>query len=407
MEKGKFEEMFDRLPSNIKETEVLRLSSKKVLAALLELLLHSKARESRVIYCSNTTLRRLSGVGSQELLPSIHQLMDYDLITRVVGSARKGGETKGEASEYTINIRKLKEPLVEKTFDDLFDEFLEDEAAESLEMPINTTTTTSNTTTITNPISISNTTTITNPISISNTTSTTNPIETTSSTEITIPTPLQVQEQCQVKHERPKSFKDLHYYFIQRIEEECKDKNSDELNEIQESLKDELDKFNEIRGYKNIYRYLIIPSIENKRKKLQEKGFEDFVTEFNQEESTESQLDSSEPPSEKETVNDEQNYIPTAEDNQQLREINKIVNPYLVKVQSAKSKVVLDSIIASLTQEVKEYICSIGDVSDWVIEEFSGRVADYQSARLTEIEKEHSEVINMQLRQFDQLTSYY
>ena len=84
-EKDKFEEMFDRLPSNIKETEVLRLSSKKVLAALLDLLIHSKARESKVIYCSNAMLRKLSGLNSNDLLQSIEQLADYDLITRKKG----------------------------------------------------------------------------------------------------------------------------------------------------------------------------------------------------------------------------------------------------------------------------------------------------------------------------------
>ena len=158
MAKDKFEEMFDRLPTNIKETEVLRYTTKKVLAALLELLLHSEARESRIIYCQNSRLRKLSGVSSNELLPSLQQLIDYDLITRKVGTVRKEGE-KSEASEYTINLKKLKEPLVEKTFDDLFSEFL-DEDEESLETPINTTITTS----ITNSISTSTLTTNSTPI---------------------------------------------------------------------------------------------------------------------------------------------------------------------------------------------------------------------------------------------------
>lgn len=161
MAKTKFEEMFDRLPSNIKETDILRLPTKKVLAALLELLLHSEARESRVIYASNARLRKLSGISSNDLLPSIEQLIDYDLITRKVGTVRKEGE-KSEASEYTINLKKLKEPLVEKTFDDLFSEFIEDE--ESLEMPINTAITTTITT------------------STTTTTSSTNSIESTTST---------------------------------------------------------------------------------------------------------------------------------------------------------------------------------------------------------------------------------
>ena len=253
MAKTKFEEMFDRLPSNIRDTEILRLPTKKVLAALLELLLHSEARESRIIYCQNSRLRKLSGISSNDLLPSIEQLIDYDLITRKVGTVRKEGE-KGEASEYTINMKKLKEPLVEKTFDDLFSDFFEEE--ESLEMPINTAIT----------ISISNSS------SMSTSTENTTPIENTSSTT------LQVEEQNQVELETPSSFSELQKHFIQRMEKECKDKNLDELNEIQESLKDELDSFNEIKGYKNVYRWLIVPSMEKKKEKLITKEFEECIT---------------------------------------------------------------------------------------------------------------------------------
>lgn len=179
MAKTKFEEMFDRLPSNIKETEILRLSTKKVLAALLELLLHSEARESRVIYCQNSRLRKLSGVSSNELLPSLQQLIDYDLITRKVGTVRKEGE-KCEASEYTINLKKLKEPLVEKTFDDLFSEFL-DEDEETLETPINTPITTS--ITITTAIATSSAIASTNSIESTNSIA-----STTSNTTFTIET---------------------------------------------------------------------------------------------------------------------------------------------------------------------------------------------------------------------------
>ena len=247
MAKSKFEEMFDRLPSNIKETEVLRLESKKVLAALLELLLHSEAKETRVIYAPNSRLRKLSGIDAKKLLPSIEQLLDYDLITRKVGKVRNKDE-KGEASEYTINFMKLKKPLVEKTFDDLFSEFIDE--GESLEMPINTTITTS----ITNSISTLTTT----PNLISNSTT--------------------LQEQEQAELERPNSYSDLQKYFVRRMEKECKDKSIDELNEIQESLKDELDEFNEIRGYKNVYNFLIKPSMEKKKEKLMDKELEKCLT---------------------------------------------------------------------------------------------------------------------------------
>lgn len=247
MVKSKFEEMFDRLPSNIKETKVLRPESKKVLAALLELLLHSEARESKIIFCGNAKLRKLSGIDNTKLRQSIDQLIDYDLITRKVGKVRKEGE-KNEASEYTINLKKLKEPLVEKTFDDLFSEFIDE--GESLEMPINTTITTS----------------------ITNTTSTI----TTTPNSILNTTTLQKQEQAEL--ERPNSYSDLQKYFVRKMEKECKDKSIDELNEIQESLKDELDEFNEIRGYKNVYNFLIKPSMEKKREKLMDKELEKCLT---------------------------------------------------------------------------------------------------------------------------------
>lgn len=144
MEKSKFEEMMGRLPSNIKESDVLRLESKKILAALLELQLHSEAKNSGIIYVGNSMLRKLSGVGSSNLLSGIQQLIDYELITRVKGSVRKVQTEKGQASEYRINFKKLKEPIVEKTFDDLFSQFCEE--SQSLEKPISTTITTTITT---------------------------------------------------------------------------------------------------------------------------------------------------------------------------------------------------------------------------------------------------------------------
>ena len=270
MAKTKFEEMFDRLPANIKETSVLRNSSKKVLAALLELLLHSEARESGIIFCGNSLLRKLSGINENILLPAIDQLIDYDLISRKVGKARKEGE-KGLASEYIINFKKLKEPLIEKTFDDLFGDFVDEESPETPINPaITITNTISNTNTISTPISNTNSTLISN--SMSTSTENTTPIENTSSTII------QNQEQVQEQPEIPTSYSDLIEYFKDRMEIECKDKNLDELNVIQESLKDELDEFNEIRGYKNVYNFLIKPSMEKKKEKLMDKELEKCLT---------------------------------------------------------------------------------------------------------------------------------
>lgn len=172
MEKSKFEEMMDRLPSNVKESDVLRLESKKILAALLELLLHSEAKQSGVIYVGNSMLRKLSGVGSSNLLSGIGQLIDYELITRVKGSVRKVQTEKGQASEYKINFKKLKEPIVEKTFDDLFSQFCEE--SQSLEKPISTTITTTTTTSITTSNTTTTSNTISNSIETSNENTTSN-----------------------------------------------------------------------------------------------------------------------------------------------------------------------------------------------------------------------------------------
>lgn len=115
---NKFEKMYDRLPDNIKNSDLLSLQSKKTLAALLELLLHSKANSTGVIYTTNKMLRRLAGINSNNLLDALNELKDYDLITRKVGAGY------GNASEYTINVSILKKPLVKKGFDELFNKFM-------------------------------------------------------------------------------------------------------------------------------------------------------------------------------------------------------------------------------------------------------------------------------------------
>lgn len=147
-EKNAFEEMMDRLPSSIMETEVLRDQSKRVLAALLELYLHSKAKETKLVITDNGMLRQLSGIGTNELLPSIYQLEDYELITRKVGKKREKGK-KATASEYIIHFKNLIKPLKEKTFDELFADELEDAESSETSMSIATATTIPTTTSTT------------------------------------------------------------------------------------------------------------------------------------------------------------------------------------------------------------------------------------------------------------------
>lgn len=152
------EEMMEKLPSNIKETDLLKLSTKKVLAALLDRLIHSEAKDTGIIYCNNRTLRRMAGVGSNVLIDSLYELGDYGLVER------RRGTGVGDASEYVIDFSELVKPIKEKSFEDLYGKFLEESKPSEtpISTPITTTITTPTTTTTSNTISNTSTNTISN-----------------------------------------------------------------------------------------------------------------------------------------------------------------------------------------------------------------------------------------------------
>lgn len=340
MAKDKFEEMFDRLPSNIKETEVLWDESKKVLAALLELLLHSEARESKIIYAPNSRLRKLSGIDNGKLRPSIDQLIDYDLISRKVGKPRIEGE-KSEASEYIINFKKLKEPIIEKSFDDLFSDFFED--GESLEMPINTAITTATTT------SISTSTTISSSTSIE--TSTINSAENRNS----------LQEQNQEE--------------LEIIDSEENNLSESQLvsNEIPMEVlisTNELDSLNDHTD-------------ADKSSTINEGTNDDEVINT-----------------------DEESYVPTPEEKETLKKYFKLVSPYLVKFQSAKTEMELKTIKRQWIQYATDYINTDSNLTDWVCIETDKRVKEYFDSRLSEIKENHQEAINRQLQQSSRFAAF-
>lgn len=73
----------------------------------------------------------------------------------------------------------------------------------------------------------------------------------------------------------PHTYKDLMEYFLREMDKRCKDKTVEELNEIQEALKAELNEFKHIPNYKNIFPYFIKPSIEKKKEKLLDEIFDE------------------------------------------------------------------------------------------------------------------------------------
>ena len=374
MAKDKFEEMFDRLPSNIKETEVLWDESKKVLAALLELLLHSEAKGSGVIYAPNSRLRKLSGISSNDLLPSIEQLIDYDLISRKVGTVRKKGE-KGIASEYIINFKKLKEPIIKKSFDDLFSKFYEGD--ESLEMPINT----AITTTITNSISTSN-------IISSSTSIETSTINSTENINSNINS---IQEQNQVELETSSSEIDLDNNLL----------NEDSLNNI-------IEENNILETERN--QELETNEIDSKLNQSQLESNEipaEVLVSTNELDNINDQTDADEPSSIEELLSIDESYVPTAEEKEIWKACLNIMNPYLSKMQSVTSRMIVDGIKDEIVSKVKNYFNSIDGVTDWVIMVFSKRLTEYTHARYDEMEELNKKQREKQLQQSSTYADLY
>lgn len=122
--------MEEILPQNIKDSELLSLASKKVLAALLDWYLNSEAKTTKVVIISNKILCSIAGVGGTSLQESLRELNDYNLVTRTIGTKL------GDASKYNINFKNLVKPLQKQTFESLFSEELEE--VKSQETPIST-----------------------------------------------------------------------------------------------------------------------------------------------------------------------------------------------------------------------------------------------------------------------------
>ena len=123
------ERMNELLPPGILESE-LDLATKKVLAALCDWYLNSKATESKIVIIDNKKLVYIAGVGGNSLQTALRQLQDYNLIDRKIGAGL------GNASQYIINFKQMVKPLKRKTFAELFNLELDEE--ETLEKPIST-----------------------------------------------------------------------------------------------------------------------------------------------------------------------------------------------------------------------------------------------------------------------------
>lgn len=167
-------------------------------------------------------------------------------------------------------------------------------------------------------------------------------------------------------------------------------------SEIDKELDKEKELNNNILNKNSLYNN--IEETENSKELEIEESKEDF---------TESQLEIEESPSEVVTSNEEQTFIPTAKDKEELKRWNELINLYLLKVQSATSNAELNTIQAKLIQAVNDKYDEWGYPNESVTTYLNERIYDYFNSRAKDIEDMHSEQITKQLEQQSQYASYY
>lgn len=123
------------LPNHIKDSDVISLEAKKILASLLNYyIILDIVKNTGFLIIPNGVLRESAGIGNDNFLTSIQELIECDLIKRECGRRRRKGE-KSTASSYTVLFENLKKPLHKKqSFEELFADFFKD--PKSSETPI-------------------------------------------------------------------------------------------------------------------------------------------------------------------------------------------------------------------------------------------------------------------------------
>lgn len=117
--------MEEILPKSIKDTPVISDNAKKVLAAIMNYHISlDVVKDAGFLVCPNSVLRDSVGIRNEELLNSLQELIECDLIIRKIGQARTEGE-RGRASTYRVIWQNLAKPIKKKnTFETLFADFL-------------------------------------------------------------------------------------------------------------------------------------------------------------------------------------------------------------------------------------------------------------------------------------------
>ena len=83
------ERMNEVLPQNIKDTDVISVDAKKVLAAILNYYsILNIVQTTRYLICSNSVLRACVQMKKNNMLSAVQELIECGLIKREIGKAR-------------------------------------------------------------------------------------------------------------------------------------------------------------------------------------------------------------------------------------------------------------------------------------------------------------------------------
>ena len=114
------------LPTNIKESDLVSKNAKKVLATIINYyFVLDEPKRLGYLYMNNETLRESCQIKKKSMLEAVQELIELGLIRRERGEKWTKGK-KPTASRYYVNWNDLKKPIQKKTFEDLFDNFMQE-----------------------------------------------------------------------------------------------------------------------------------------------------------------------------------------------------------------------------------------------------------------------------------------
>ena len=106
-------------------------------------------------------------------------------------------------------------------------------------------------------------------------------------------------------------------------------------------------------------------------------------------------------------TNNEESYVPTEEEKKILKDGLKVVDNYLIKMQSVNSEMIIYSIKDDMVKDAQKFIDSSEGITAWVIEQLEDKMNIYFNIKRKELVERQREKIKRQLQQQSLYASFY